>query len=607
MSRAVFTVGYKIGFGTSGTVFYCQRGNIRCAAKKFNLNGSETYKDTIRKEISIIQTLHHRNIIQFYSWYEIDGCIYLVTDVAEGGNLVRAIEKNQVSDWPTRIRIADEIARGLEYMHQQNILHRDLKSANVLLTKHKEVKLADFGLSEYTVAMRRSSSSSRMVVGTRRWMAPELLEFSPPKYTTKSDMYALGMVMWEMAASCTKPFKDLHDELSITSHVKNGGREVLPDGTPSEYAECVLRCWEHEPHKRPEASEVTLLHGEFTSEFTSELEEDNVLSLSDVTSSNTQCSSSSIHMHSLSTTIGELSVKAEQGDEMAQVNLANFFRDQMSNHDEASMIVHRDLAAQWYLAAACKGSVEGQFSYATMLSIDMGKKLEAVKWYQKAAKQGHVMAQLKLGNIYRNGIIVDQNFVESTAWFRKAAIQGNLEAIVRLGQAYENGWGVEKNEADAVLLFRKAAENDSVEAQYLLGKMYEEGRGVSQSDAESFRWYQEAASQGHSAAQNLLAKMKSTGRGVEQNHQKTRHESQASDTIHNDFSYRTAQTHHHHGRGLSRGELVAIRYQPQSSNRKATRGKKKNPSTRRKSLPKSPAALEESHIEGFPWNHSRQP
>ncbi|KAG0237139.1 hypothetical protein BGW42_001715 [Actinomortierella wolfii] len=412
MTPPGFTLGCRIGFGVSGSVFYCRYGNIRCAAKKFNLNGSETSKETIRKEISIIQKLHHRNIIQFYACYEINGCIFLVTDVADGGNLVKAIEKKQVSDWPTRIRIADEIARGLEYMHQQNILHRDLKSANVLLTKHKEVKLADFGLSEYTVAMRRSSSSSRMVVGTRRWMAPELLEFSPPKYTTKSDMYALGMVMWEMAASCTKPFKDLHDELSITSHVKNGGREILPDGTPSEYAECVLRCWEHEPHKRPEASEVTLLHGEFTSELMSELEEDN-----------------------------------------------------MSNHDEAIMIGHRDLAAKWYLAAACKGSAEGQFSYATMLSIDMGRKLEAIKWYQKAAKQGHVMAQLKLGNVYRDGIIVDQNFVESTAWFRKAANQGSLEAIVRLGQAYENGWGVEKNEADAVSLYRKAAENDSVEAQ----------------------------------------------------------------------------------------------------------------------------------------------
>ncbi|KAF9968914.1 hypothetical protein BGZ73_009046, partial [Actinomortierella ambigua] len=120
-----------------------------------------------------------------------------------------------------------------------------------------KAKLADFGLAKLhsmttTAAVTNEIGSER----TQRWMAPELLLDADPKYSTKSDMYSLGIVMWEMAANCTRPFKDLRDDTQVAKLVLEGMREKFPAGTPDDYREWVQRCWHHDPKQRPEASEI---------------------------------------------------------------------------------------------------------------------------------------------------------------------------------------------------------------------------------------------------------------------------------------------------------------------------------------------------------------
>ena len=125
---------------------------------------------------------------------------------------------------------------------------------------------------------------------------------------------------------------------------------------------------------------------------------------------------------------------------------------------------------------------------------------EAVKWYRKAADQGFVEAQNRLGYMYLEGQGVTQDDVEAARWFRKAADQGLVGAQSKLGGMYGIGRGVLQNEAEAVKWYRKAATQGDAKAQFVLGLMYEGGYGVTQDYVTAHMWFNLATAQGHEKA-----------------------------------------------------------------------------------------------------------
>jgi TPR repeat protein len=102
---------------------------------------------------------------------------------------------------------------------------------------------------------------------------------------------------------------------------------------------------------------------------------------------------------------------------------------------------------------------------------NQGNYVEAVKWFRKAAEQGHAIAQYNLGNCYDNGWGVTQNYAEAVKWYRKAAEQGLAQAQYNLGICYENGWGVPQNKEVAIKWYRKAAQQGLEEAKKSLKDM----------------------------------------------------------------------------------------------------------------------------------------
>ncbi|KAG0232373.1 hypothetical protein BGW42_008242 [Actinomortierella wolfii] len=255
-----FELGVLIGEGGFGSVFRALRAGQPCAAKRCNVSHADLQQDAVKKEIDILQQLRHRYIIQYFDTIDHEGHTYIVTDLAEKGSLAEAIVRGEVTDWPTKNRIAHEIARGLEYIHSCGILHRDLKAANVLLTQFMEVRLCDFGLAK--VKTTSSSKSRNSFQGTVRWAAPETLQMRH-SYSTKSDVYALGMVMWAMAANRPVPFDDQHHNAVIAEHIKKGHREVIPESTPPKYCLLIKRCWDQAPERRPNARDVVLMENEW--------------------------------------------------------------------------------------------------------------------------------------------------------------------------------------------------------------------------------------------------------------------------------------------------------------------------------------------------------
>jgi len=177
----------------------------------------------------------------------------------------------------TAVDLMLQVARGLKYMHSRRIVHRDLKSLNILvapLTAAPELeyseawlnaKLADFGLSK-----TKNSSTSRQTldIGTRKWMAPELFGIpqdeidngsmerpGPRAHPFKADVYSFAIVCSEILTK-KNPFPDVQFK-DLLKHIRDGGRPELPDGCPRRLASLIKRCWELEPRSRPDFREIS--------------------------------------------------------------------------------------------------------------------------------------------------------------------------------------------------------------------------------------------------------------------------------------------------------------------------------------------------------------
>ncbi|KAG0248455.1 hypothetical protein BG011_010259 [Mortierella polycephala] len=572
-----------VGSGAYGAVYKARWGGQQVAAKTLFPSQSDLHEKAIQKEISVLQRLRHRHIIQFYRTHEQGGRTYLIMDFAEKGSLASVINTKSGGggqdlslDWPTKMRLAHEMARGLEYIHHEGVLHCDLKSANVLLTPYMEVKLADFGLAQVWQSMSTSASmSNSSAEGTLRWMAPELFS-DKPKYSSKSDMYALGMVMWEMAANCTRPFQDQPNDYVVPTFVKNGGREILPNDTPAQYRELVEQFWRQDPAQRPNASEVVLLvHDEPTEEGGAVDEDCSAISFSSSTDGS-MLGQGQGHddvegmLHNLAIAenqkpgyVGRLpqtddlvvsffSMQAQQGDVDAQLFLGWMYshgRDGVDKSVEDSLCWYRQAAKRgnataqlalariyeqgqgvepsdveavtWYRKAADRGNAEAQFSLGRLYDHGRGVKEDnanAARWYRRAADQGQVDAQIKMGSWCSLGLGVEQSDVEAANWYRKAALQGNATGQLNFGYMYHVGQGLEKDNVKAVAWYRKAAEQGGADAQLNLGVMYYHGNGVEQSHAQATALYRQAAEQGNLKAQLCLSTMYEGGLGVEQDY-----------------------------------------------------------------------------------------
>ncbi|KAG0065731.1 hypothetical protein BGZ89_007988 [Linnemannia elongata] len=139
----------------------------------------------------------------------------------------------------------------------------------------------------------------------------------------------------------------------------------------------------------------------------------------------------------------------------------------------------------------------------------------ALGWYCKAADQGHIRSQYNIGLLYDQGHdTVPRSHTKAFEWFFKAAIQGDVDAQVKVSQAYTDGAGVPEDHIEAMEWSVKAAENGHARMQCNMGAAYEKGHGVPQSDSRSFRWYLKAADQGFAEAQERVAAAFEAGRGV---------------------------------------------------------------------------------------------
>ncbi|MDF3055592.1 MAG: serine/threonine kinase [Gammaproteobacteria bacterium] len=247
--------GDLLGRGSFGEVFEASYHESPVAMKELIGDLTPDAEKSFAQELKIMMQLASPYIVQLYG-VSMDKRLTLVMELMTGGRLTDLLGNADIQlSWSKRYQLALDIACGLEMLHKSNIVHRDLKSMNVLLSEREgrhRAKLADFGLSKVK-SSSKSVSVSHTNVGTSAWKAPELFTLSP-KHNFSSDMYAYAMVLWEIAAR-TIPFADA-DPSDIKAAIKDGERAEIPGDCPPPLKLLIERLWDQKPLNRPTAAAV---------------------------------------------------------------------------------------------------------------------------------------------------------------------------------------------------------------------------------------------------------------------------------------------------------------------------------------------------------------
>ncbi|VAI22161.1 unnamed protein product [Triticum turgidum subsp. durum] len=190
-------IGEQVGQGSCGTVYHALWCGSDVAVKLFSKQEySEEMINAFRQEVSLMKKLRHPSIILFMGAVASQERLCIVTEFLPRGSLFQLLQKNTAKLDPRRkLSMAIDIARGMNYLHNSipTIVHRDLKSSNLLVDKNWTVKVADFGLSRLKLETFLTTKGGK---GTPQWMAPEVLRSEPSN--EKSDVYSYGVVLWEL-------------------------------------------------------------------------------------------------------------------------------------------------------------------------------------------------------------------------------------------------------------------------------------------------------------------------------------------------------------------------------------------------------------------------
>eukprot|EP00887_Chlorella_sp_A99_P007439 scaffold2.g7439.t1 len=233
---------WRLGSGGFGTVYKAVRNGVQTVAVKVLSTSEDAGRmddGEFTREIALLRACRDANVLQFAGAYIKDGHLCLVTEYLEGGSLFSNLRCGRVTWYKRGKRIALDLAKALVYLHMRKIVHLDVKSSNVLLTRDGTAKLGDLGMSRIL-----ANDYVTGVVGTLAWSAPEMLWGL--RCTARADIYSFGVVLWEIVTGMTPVRGQLRDP-------------VIPDECPGEVWDIICRCCDVNPAARPSAAELVEL------------------------------------------------------------------------------------------------------------------------------------------------------------------------------------------------------------------------------------------------------------------------------------------------------------------------------------------------------------
>ncbi|XP_039182413.1 serine/threonine-protein kinase Nek1 isoform X7 [Crotalus tigris] len=244
----------KIGEGSFGKAILvkAKENGKQYVIKEINISKmTNKEREESRREVAVLANMKHPNIVLYRESFEETGCLYIVMDYCEGGDLFKKINaqkgvffsEDQIMDWFVQICLA------LKHVHDRKILHRDIKSQNIFLTKDGTIQLGDFGIAR---VLNSTVELARTCIGTPYYLSPEICENKP--YNNKSDMWALGCVLYEM---CTlKHAFEAGNMKNLVLKIISGSFPPVSTRYSHELRSLISQLFKRNPRDRPSVNSI---------------------------------------------------------------------------------------------------------------------------------------------------------------------------------------------------------------------------------------------------------------------------------------------------------------------------------------------------------------
>ncbi|XP_068611966.1 tyrosine-protein kinase Tec [Brachionichthys hirsutus] len=210
------------------------------------------YEEDFIEEAKVMMKLCHPKLVQLYGVCLQQRPLLIVAEFMENGCLLNFLrQRGGTLKGAWLLSMCQDVCEGMEYLEEHSFIHRDLAARNCLINEHSVVKVSDFGMTRYVLDNQYTSSSGAKF--PVKWSPPEVLHYS--KYSSKSDVWSFGVVMWEVYAEGRTPFENCPN-LDVVNDITRGVRLYRPRRASQPLYAIMYRCWHERPQGRPSFSEV---------------------------------------------------------------------------------------------------------------------------------------------------------------------------------------------------------------------------------------------------------------------------------------------------------------------------------------------------------------